>query len=87
MLSNLLLSVQLVWIGVDRNQIKGNMRTINLDHSQEDTGHCRGFSEPGICIWNMGKDFFTTVGSRQLPYPRGTLILTVPSQSYNASVC
>ena len=87
MLSNLLLSVQLVWIGVDRNQIKGNMRTINLDHSQEDTGHCRGFSEPGICIWKMGKDFFTTVGSRQLPYPRGTHFDTDCPQSVTWCKC
>ena len=71
MLSNLLLSVQLVWIGVDRNQIKGNMRTINLDHSQEDTGHCRGFSEPGICIWKMGKDFFYHCREQTAPISKG----------------
>ena len=53
MLSNLLLLVWLVQIGVDRNWIKGNMHTINPDHSQEDTEHHRGFSELGTCIWKM----------------------------------
>ena len=66
---------------------KGLSEQINLDHSWEDTGHCREFSGPGTCIWKMRKDLFTTVESEQLPHPRGTLILTVPSQSRNASVC
>ena len=61
------MSVQLVQIGADRNQIKRNIHTINPDHSQEDTGHHRGFSGPDTCIWKMEKDLFTTVGSGQLP--------------------
>ena len=71
MLSNLFLSVWLVQIGADRNWIEGNMHTLNQDHSREDTGHCRGFSGPGTCIWKMGKDLFTTIGSRQLPHHDG----------------
>ena len=67
MLNNLLLSVWLVWIGVDRNWIKGNMDTLSSDHSWKDTEHCRGFSGPGTCIQKMGKDLFTTIGSGQLP--------------------
>ena len=65
MLSSLFLSVQL---GVDKNWIEGNMHTLNLDHSWQNTGHHRGFSGPGICIWKMEKDLFTTIGSRQLPH-------------------
>ena len=71
MLSNPLLSIQLVQIGADKNQIKGDMHIINLDHSRKDTGHCRGFSGPGIYIWKMEKDLFTTIGSGQLPQCHG----------------
>ena len=86
MLSNLLLSVWLVQIRADRNQIKGNMCTINPDYSQEDTGHHRGFSGPGTCIWKMRKDLFTTVRSGQLPQWHNHLMSALLSDSVEAEI-